>query len=338
MFTNYGFLGRVILQEIFFISALILTSIRTISWISWKGARTYNCLVIYFFKRRMEHFSHLVFFPEQENKECIYCASKQLHLQMPNHTLRDEYKLQHILVAARKICLSCRLEQIKNKKISIADCYSDIPIEMPRKQMKKALHSSQSHSVLICDKSESQMNKNIISLESDENQQMGNRLSMSDKICFFDLRRQNEPVDGMNEVDVMQKKIMEERAENLICSFKPLDLAIHIYGQIPIEENAQRILFEIFRETAINAIVHGRANNLWIYIRQMENASRIEIENDGIIPTKQIAEHRGLGCIRKNVKLLNGKMELNMNERFCICIEIPNGSIAREISEEQWII
>lgn len=257
---------------------------------------------------------------------------------MPNR-VRDEYKLQHILAAARKICLSCRLEQMKNKQIAMGDYYTELPNEAPRNHAKNGMYPSSSHSMLIFDKAEVNGNQDILSIQTDENDPMGNRLSMSDKICFFDeVRRQSEKIDEMSEVDAMRKKIMEERAENLICSFKPLDLAIHIYGQMPIQEDVQQILFEIFRETAINAIVHGRANNLWIYIRRMENKSRIEIENDGIIPTKQITEHGGLGCIRKNVKLLNGKMELNMNERFCIRLEIPNRIIESETSEEQWII
>lgn len=339
MFTNYNFLGRVILPEMFFIGTFVFISIRTILWVSWKQAKSYNYLAIYFFKQRVEHFSHLVSFFQPEDKKCIYCHSKkQMHLQMPNRDLCDEYKLQHILEMTRKICLSCRLEAIKSKRILMGDYYSEIPIEIPKNNVHDDLHVGQSAPVLICDKPQAERNKNILFLETDESYPMGNRLSMSNNICFFDMAKRQKQIDEVSEAYAVQKKMVEERAENLICSFKPLDLAIHIYGQIPVGEHIQQILFEIFTEAAINAIVHSRASNLWIYIRQMEVTSRIEIENDGIIPTKQISDQGGLHSIREKMKRLNGKMELNMDERFCICLEIPNKSVEPEVYEEQWII
>jgi PAS domain S-box-containing protein len=96
----------------------------------------------------------------------------------------------------------------------------------------------------------------------------------------------------------------------------------------PLLEENRVFLFQAVREILTNAIQHGQAKNLKVFVNRIDNNIRIIIEDDGIgfdISNQDLSEkNKGLGLfnIRERINYLGGDFQINSKSGKGTCITL----------------
>lgn len=83
-------------------------------------------------------------------------------------------------------------------------------------------------------------------------------------------------------------------------------------------------LLQIAREALSNCARHARASNAWIYLRQVNNAIELLIEDDGcgITPGFDTHQHHGLTIMQERARSLQGHLHIGRGESGGTCISL----------------
>lgn len=87
------------------------------------------------------------------------------------------------------------------------------------------------------------------------------------------------------------------------------------------------MMYRIIQECVYNAVEHSKGDRIEISLKEDKNVFRIKIQDNGVGFDLKTAEkkdrHFGLTVVRERVFLLNGKIEMDMQNGTLILIEIP---------------
>ncbi|MEJ8751472.1 ATP-binding protein [Lagierella sp. ICN-221743] len=114
----------------------------------------------------------------------------------------------------------------------------------------------------------------------------------------------------------------EDRAENktkfekLISTANDIGVEVHVNGKAPSNETDWILLVDIVHEALNNAIRHGQAKNIWIYLYEDEFRIQCEIENDGLKAKESIVEKGGLKNIRQRLEPFDGTIKIFTKPNF----------------------
>lgn len=162
------------------------------------------------------------------------------------------------------------------------------------------------------------------------------------KVSIIDyILESNIPVD--NKIRLIQEnlskkinftgEVINDRIENLIRSFKALELNITVDGKFPNNNLYEEMLAVVIKESAINAINHAKAKNMSVKIVDSREYVDIIIENDGKLPDGNIQIGGGLTSIQRNATMLGGTMKIETDDKFRIIIVIDKKS-----NQGSWIL
>lgn len=114
---------------------------------------------------------------------------------------------------------------------------------------------------------------------------------------------------------------------------KPLDMlmkAAHsagievlIIGQMPKQEDANRLFFEAATEALTNAVRHADAKKLCVELTEDDKAYFACFTNDGSKPQNKIVEGGGLGSLRLKTEQIGGTMEVMNQPQFVLKLTVP---------------
>lgn len=122
--------------------------------------------------------------------------------------------------------------------------------------------------------------------------------------------------------DTSKNKLLFEK---LISAAKDIGVKVHVDGKTPSQERDWILLIDIVHEALNNAIRHGDAKNIWIYLSEDELNKFLKIENDGLPAHGPIREKGGLKNIRQHIENYGGRMEIKVKPKFQLNLSWPKG-------------
>lgn len=137
----------------------------------------------------------------------------------------------------------------------------------------------------------------------------------------------DEKIDEKNDFteenpDTSKNKLLFEK---LISAAKDIGVKVHLHGKTPSEERDWILLVDIVHEAINNAIRHGEAKNIWIYLNEDDLNKFLKIENDGLPAHGPIREKGGLKNIRQHIENYGGRMEIKASPKFQLNLSWPKG-------------
>ncbi|HCI60206.1 MAG TPA: hypothetical protein DE313_05280 [Ruminococcus sp.] len=113
---------------------------------------------------------------------------------------------------------------------------------------------------------------------------------------------------------------------------KPLDMLMKvahsagievlITGQMPKQEDANRLFFEAATEALTNAVRHADAKKLCVELTEDDKAYFACFTNDGSKPQNKIVEGGGLGSLRQKTEQIGGTMEVFYQPEFVLRLTV----------------
>ncbi|MBR6352215.1 MAG: hypothetical protein IKR93_07830 [Firmicutes bacterium] len=105
-----------------------------------------------------------------------------------------------------------------------------------------------------------------------------------------------------------------------------LGMRIEWDGKPETEDSAQLSLFLLAaREALANAYKHGRAETMYISVRESDKYLSAVFTNDGIRPESYIGEKGGLVNLRNRIEAAGGSMKTEAAPEFRLSVSIPEG-------------
>lgn len=135
-------------------------------------------------------------------------------------------------------------------------------------------------------------------------------------------------------LDMLKRNITMLRMESETPkNDKPLDMLMKvahsagievlITGQMPKQEDANRLFFEAATEALTNAVRHADAKKLCVELTEDDKAYFACFTNDGSKPQNKIVEGGGLGSLRLKTEQIGGTMEVLNQPEFVLKLTVP---------------
>jgi signal transduction histidine kinase len=100
-------------------------------------------------------------------------------------------------------------------------------------------------------------------------------------------------------------------------------IAIQLNGELPLNEDVQKLFVQAAAEALTNAVSHAQAKTLYIKLVEEKHTYTVFFQNDGDRPDGEITEGGGLGSLRKKVEREGGTMIVKNNPEFSLVIALP---------------
>ena len=110
----------------------------------------------------------------------------------------------------------------------------------------------------------------------------------------------------------------DEPLDILMKAAHSVGIEICITGQMPKQEDANRLFFEAATEALTNAVRHADAKKLCIAFSEDDSSYSVCFMNDGKQPQNKIAEGGGLGSLRQKTEQIGGTMEVLYQPEFVL--------------------
>lgn len=103
----------------------------------------------------------------------------------------------------------------------------------------------------------------------------------------------------------------------LLHTYKTIGLEVIFQGTLPDDERIAQVFVKLISESVNNALRHGKASKVNIYISN-ENRPQITITNDGIIQNTNPSPGKGLQGIKKDLARMGYTLEVLLSPQFTI--------------------
>lgn len=110
----------------------------------------------------------------------------------------------------------------------------------------------------------------------------------------------------------------DEPLDMLMKAAHSVGIEICITGQMPEQEDANRLFFEAATEALTNAVRHADAKKLCIAFSEDDSSYSVCFMNDGKQPQNKIVEGGGLGSLRQKTEQIGGTMEVLYQPEFVL--------------------
>ena len=99
-------------------------------------------------------------------------------------------------------------------------------------------------------------------------------------------------------------------------------IEVQITGQMPKQEDANRLFFEAATEALTNAVRHADAKKLCVELTEDDRTYSVSFANDGNQPQNEIVEGGGLGSLRLKTEQIGGTMEVLNQPEFVLKLTV----------------
>ena len=115
----------------------------------------------------------------------------------------------------------------------------------------------------------------------------------------------------------------DEPLDMLMKAAHSVGIEICITGQMPEQEDANRLFFEAAAEALTNAVRHADTKTLCIAFSEDASSCSVCFTNDGKQPQNKIVEGGGLGALRQKTEQIGGAMEVLHQPKFVLKLIVP---------------
>ena len=158
--------------------------------------------------------------------------------------------------------------------------------------------------------------------------ELGHALLMTRGYLQSENGNPKEPLNALKRTIAMLRLQSEspkndEPLDMLMKAAHSVGIEICITGQMPDQEDANRLFFEAATEALTNAVRHADAKTLHIAFAEDHKAYSVCFTNDGNQPQNEIVEGGGLGSLRQKTEQIGGAMEVLHQPKFVLKLTIP---------------
>ena len=213
------------------------------------------------------------------------------------------------LTAAETTRLNKLTEELKEKNAELSamnerlrkygENVNELTREKERLETKVRIHRELGHALL--------MTRGYLQSENGNSKELLNTL----KRTIAMLRLQSESPKNDEPLDMLMKAAHSAGIEVLIT------------GQMPKQEDANRLFFEAAAEALTNAVRHADAKTLCIAFSEDGTSYSVCFTNDGNQPQNEIVEGGGLGALRQKTEQIGGTMGVSCKTGFFLKLTIP---------------
>lgn len=212
------------------------------------------------------------------------------------------------LTAAETTQLNKLTEELKEKNAELSvmnehlrkygENVDELTREKERLETKARIHRELGQALLLT--------RRYLRSESDNPQELLNMLKRNIAM----LRMESESPKNDKPLDMLMKAAHSAGIEVLIT------------GQMPKQEDANRLFFEAATEALTNAVRHADAKMLRIAFSEDNTAYSVCFTNDGNQPQNKIVEGGGLGSLRLKTEQIGGTMEVLYQPEFVLKLTV----------------
>ncbi len=114
-----------------------------------------------------------------------------------------------------------------------------------------------------------------------------------------------------------------DELDNLPGIIAGIGVKLIVNGILPQDKATAYLLNVAIREGAINAVRHAGGTELFVDIERHEGAYYVFITNNGKMPNGEIKEGGGLSALRNRIEAAGGKMVVESQSIFRLCLTLP---------------
>ncbi|MCQ2540077.1 MAG: hypothetical protein MJ114_06460 [Acetatifactor sp.] len=114
-----------------------------------------------------------------------------------------------------------------------------------------------------------------------------------------------------------------ELLEEIIKVAEQIGCKVFFRTDLPEQIATQSVVRQAIREAIVNAVKHGRANEVTIAHRQVGRMIEITISNNGMLPAKGFSMKGGLKNLYESIRGDGGDLRAETGERFALVLTLP---------------
>lgn len=293
----------------------------SLDWLNTGLCFAYNNGMVMLINHRMNNLSHTIFGRDLQNANAFWANLNDGEIQsgvarlyrgtnptfrLPDQTVwtfaREVIDGITQLTAAETTKLNKLTEELKEKNAELSvlnerlrkygESVDELTREKERLETKVRIHRELGQALL--------MTRRYLQGESDNAQELLNVLKRNIAM----LRLESESQKNDEPWDMLMKAAHSAGIEVLIT------------GQMPKQEDTNRLFFEAATEALTNAVRHADATTLCIAFSEDDKSYSISFTNDGSKPRNKIVEGGGLGSLRLKAEQIGGTMEVLYQPEF----------------------
>ena len=299
----------------------------SLDWLNTGLCFAYKNGMVMLINHRMNDLSHTIFARDLQNANAFWENLKDGEIQTgvarlimgenPTFRLPD----QTVWTFAREVlggitqltaAETTRLHQLteelkeKNAELSVMNArlrkygenVDELTREKERLETKACIHRELGQTLLLT--------RRYLRGESDNTQELLNALNRN--IAMLRLESESPKNDAPLEM--------------LMKAAHSAGMEVRINGQMPKQEDANRLFFEAATEALTNAVRHDDAKTLWIAFSEDDTSYSVCFTNDGNQPQNKIVEGGGLGSLRRKTEQIGGTMEVLYQPEFVLKLTV----------------
>lgn len=117
----------------------------------------------------------------------------------------------------------------------------------------------------------------------------------------------------------------QDELDSLRQAFASIGVELSFAGYLPRDPELGRLVVDIARECATNAVRHGFATRVFLQGAAAEDGYHLEARDDGRPPPRPIVEGGGIGGMRRKVEAHGGALHITAHPRFVLRADFPGG-------------
>ena len=295
----------------------------SLDWLNTGLCFAYKNGMVMLINHRMNNLSHTIFGRDLQNANAFWENLKGGETQagvmrlsmganpsfrLPDQTVwtfaREVIEGITQLTAAETTKLNKLTEELKEKNAELSvmnyrlrkygENVDELTREKERLETKARIHRELGQALLLT--------RRYLQGESDNTQELLNVLNRT--IAMLRLESESPKND--------------EPLNMLMKAAHSVGIEICITGQMPEQEDANRLFFEAATEALTNAVRHADAKKLCIAFSEDDSSYSVCFMNDGKQPQNKIVEGGGLGSLRQKTEQIGGTMEVLYQPEFVL--------------------
>ena len=299
----------------------------SLDWLNTGLCFSHKNGMVMLINHRMNNLSHTIFGRDLQNANAFWenlndgeiqsgvarlfmCANPTFRL--PDQTVwtfsREVIDGITQLTAAETTRLNRLTEELKEKNAELSvmnyrlrkygENVDELTREKERLETKARIHRELGQALLLT--------RRYLQGESDNTQELLNVLKRNIAM----LRLESESPKNDEPLDMLMKAAQSAGIE------------VFITGQMPKQEDANRLFFEAATEALTNAVRHADAKTLRIAFSEDDKSYSVSFTNDGNHPQYKIVEGGGLGSLRQKTEQIGGTMEVLYQPEFVLKLTV----------------
>ena len=170
--------------------------------------------------------------------------------------------------------------------------------------------------------------KERLEIKSRIHRELGQALLASRRYLLNETDNQNPPIERWQQIIALLRKEAEPQENEspmamLNRAAKATGVRLEITGELPQDNDVQKMFVQAAAEALTNAISHANAKTLYVHFLHDVYDYIGQFTNDGAQPTENIVEGGGLSSLRRKIEREGGMMMVDSVPEFTLTVTLP---------------